>query len=51
MFLKSENFKKMLEVIEQKHDEEYKKIFLSHVKNYKRLFEDNMKNIEKENKI
>ena len=51
LFLKSENFKKMLEVIELKHDEEYKKIFLSHVKNYKRLFEDNMKNIEKENKI
>ena len=51
LFLKSENFKKMLEVIELKHDEEYKKIFLSHVKNYKILFEDNMKNIEKENKI
>ena len=46
LFLSSENFKKMFDTIELKHDDEYKKIFLSHVKNYKRLFEDNLKNIQ-----
>ena len=49
LFLKSESFKKMINTIELKHDDEYKKIFLSHIKNYKRLFDDKLKSIEKQN--
>ena len=37
-FLKSEKFKKMINVIKTKHDEEYLKLFFRHTKNFLNLY-------------
>lgn len=37
-FLKSEKFKKMINMIKTKHDEEYLKLFFRHTKNFLNLY-------------
>jgi hypothetical protein len=37
-FLKSEKFKKMINIIKTKHDEEYLKLFFRHTKNFLNLY-------------
>jgi len=40
-FLKSDRFKKMINAIKIKHDEEFLKLFFRHTKNYLNLFKKN----------
>lgn len=40
-FLKSERFKKMINAIKIKHDEEFLKLFFRHTKNFLNLFKKN----------
>ncbi len=48
-FLKSNVFKKLMDNIKQKNDEEYSNLFVNHIKNYQKLFDENEKKGTNEN--
>ena len=50
-FLKSNDFKKLMDDVKKKNDEEYSNLFVNHVTNYQKLFIENEKKEKNENGV